>query len=86
MIDFISLLEVAGSIALLAAPAILLDRWLAGAEGPTLAYALAIPIDPAWPRGVQETEPVRWRVEALTPRTTPPAHSPPEKRRTALTV
>jgi cell division septation protein DedD len=66
--DFASLFLVAGSIAVVVLPVIVLDRWLAGAEGSSLADILAIPIDPPWPRGVQEEEPVRWHVEALRPR------------------
>lgn len=48
------------------APIILINRLMAGADGPTLADIFAIPVDPPWPRGVQEEEPVRWHVERLT--------------------
>lgn len=63
-----TLLEIAVCVAVLAAPIVAFNRWLAGADGPGLADILAQPLDPAWPRGVQEEEPVRWRVEALRPR------------------
>ena len=67
MIDFASILAVAGSLALVVVPPIVLTRWLGGDEGPSLADVLAVPLDPPWPRGVQEEEPVRWHVEALRP-------------------
>ena len=67
MIDFATVIQVVGSFAIVVVPAIALNRWLAGAEGSSLADILAIPIDPPWPRGVQEEEPERWRLEALRP-------------------
>jgi hypothetical protein len=73
VIDFASLVLVVGSLAIVVVPAIVLIRWLAGDEGPSLADVLAIPIDPPWPRGVQEEEPVRWHVEALRPNRGRPA-------------
>jgi hypothetical protein len=63
--DYTVLFQMAASIALVAAPAILLSRLLAGSEGPSLTDLLAIPVDPPWPRGVQEEEPLPWRVERL---------------------
>ncbi len=68
MTDFTILFEMAGYIAVVVVPVILLNRWLADAEGPSLAGMFAIPLDPPWPRGVQEEEPVQWRVERLKPR------------------
>jgi len=65
VIDFASLFEIAAYTALVVAPAVLLNRLLAGGEGPTLADVFAIPVDPARPRGVQEEEPLRWRLELL---------------------
>jgi hypothetical protein len=65
VIEFTALFQFTGSLAIVVVPAILLIRWLAGDEGPTLADVFAIPVDPPWPRGVQEEEPVRWHVEAL---------------------
>jgi hypothetical protein len=67
VIDFVSLITAAGSLAIVVVPAIAFTRWLGGGEGPSLADVLAIPSDPPWPRGVQEEEPVRWHVEALRP-------------------
>jgi hypothetical protein len=67
VIDFATIIQVAGSFGIVVVPAIMLNRWLAGDEGASLADVLAIPIDPPWPRGVQEEEPVRWRLEALRP-------------------
>lgn len=65
MTDYATLLQMAATIVLVVAPAVLLNRLLAGDEGSTLTDILAIPIDPPWPRGVQEEEPVPWRVERL---------------------
>ena len=65
MINVASLFEITASMAMVVAPAVLLNRLLAGADGPTLADLFAIPVDPPWPRGVQEEEPVRWRPELL---------------------
>ena len=70
MIDFATLFEIAGTMALVVAPAILLNRLLAGSEGPSLTDILAKPVNPPWPRGVQEEEPAPWRLERLNARTT----------------
>jgi hypothetical protein len=72
--DFITLLEIAGTIALIAVPIIALSWAMAGSDGPGLADIFAIPAGPPLPRGVQEGEPVRYRVERLSrPRATPAA-------------
>ena len=75
--DYTTLMQIAGSIALVVAPAVLLTRFLAGSEGPSLSDMLAIPVDPPWPRGVQEEEPVPWRVERLSRRVAPSARPIP---------
>jgi hypothetical protein len=67
VIDLGALVEIAFYVAVLTAPIVVFNRWLGGADGPSLADILALPVDPAWPRGVQEEEPVRWRLEALRP-------------------
>ena len=69
MTDFIDLARLAGAVALLTLPPIALARWLSGGDGSGLADLFAIPVDPPWPRGVQEEEPVQWRVELLGPAT-----------------
>ena len=87
MIDFASIIAVAGSLALVVVPAIVLTRWLGGEEGPSLADVLAISIEPPWPRGVQEEEPVRWHVEALRPsrgRAMAPAATNPKTARAGV--
>ncbi len=68
MNDLAALLQIVGSIALITLPPIALGRLLGGDDGSTLADLFATPIDPPWPRGVQEEEPVRWHVEALPAR------------------
>ena len=74
MTDFISLAQIAGTVLLIALPITVLSRALAGTDGPSLAHILAIPVDPPLPRGVQEGEPVRFKVERLSrPRTASPA-------------
>jgi len=65
MNDFLILIQFAGATALVAAPAILIHRLLAGSEGGSLADLFAIPADQPWPRGVQEEGPLRWRLEML---------------------
>jgi hypothetical protein len=35
-------------------------------RGVDLDELLRLPTDPDWPRGIQEEEPVRWRVELLS--------------------
>ena len=71
MTDLITLLEIAGTVLLVTVPIIVISWALAGSEGPSLADILAIPADAPLPRGVQEGEPVRYRVERLSrPRTT----------------
>jgi hypothetical protein len=54
-----SLLEIVAYTALLVLPLIVLVRFLAGGDGVALADMFAVPLDPPWPRGVQEEEPVR---------------------------
>jgi len=63
--DLVFLVQILGAMALIVAPAILVNRLLGNAEGGSLADLLAIPLDSPWPRGVQEEEPTRWRVESL---------------------
>jgi hypothetical protein len=75
--EFAFLLEIAASTAMIVAPVIVLNRLLAGADGPTLADVFAIPVDPPWPRGVQEEEPLRWRLDRLERRKTPAAVAAP---------
>jgi hypothetical protein len=71
--DYTLLFQMAGSIALVVAPVILINQLLAGNEGPSLTDILAIPVDPPRPRGVQEEEPVPWRIERLSRRVAPSA-------------
>ncbi len=69
MTDLASLFEIAATTAMIVVPAIVLNRLLAGTEGPTLTDLFAVPVDPPWPLGVQEEEPVRWRLDRLEHRT-----------------
>jgi hypothetical protein len=73
VIDVASLFEITASMALVVGPAVVLNRLLAEADGPTLADLFAIPVDPSWPRGVQEEEPVRWRPDLLDRRRSSPS-------------
>ena len=66
MIDFIPVLEIAGTILLITVPIIVISWALAGSDGASLADIFAIPAGPPLPRGVQEEEPVRYRVERLS--------------------
>ena len=63
MNDILSLFEIVASVAFVSASAILLVRVLAGGGDVTLADLFAASADPPWPRGVQEEEPTRWRVD-----------------------
>ena len=80
MTEFASLLEITAYIALIAGPAIALNRLLAGAEGPTIADVFAIPVDAPWPHGVQEEETLRWRLDRLERRSMPAAVAAPVVR------
>jgi hypothetical protein len=73
VIDVASLLEIAAYTTLVVAPAILLNRLVDGGDGPTLPDILRIPSDSPWPRGVQEEEPLPWRLELLDRRPAPDA-------------
>jgi hypothetical protein len=64
----LSLVQIGAPLVMVVAVPVLLARWLAGSEGPTIADAFSIEVDPPWPRGVQEEEPVRWRPEAIQKR------------------
>lgn len=55
-------------MALLVAPPIVMARLLAPGSAESLATLFAIPVDSPHPRGVQEEEPVKWRLERLQPR------------------
>ncbi len=68
MTDLTALFQIAGTVAFVAAPIIVLSWALAGSDGPTLSDILAIPAVPPLPRGIQEDEPVRYRVERLSRR------------------
>ena len=67
MNDLASVFEIVAALALVAAPPILLIRLLAGREGGGVAAVnlFGVQGEMPWPRGVQEEEPPRWRVELL---------------------
>jgi hypothetical protein len=65
MIDLGEMAHIAVPIAAIAGLVLTL-RWLGGTDGASLAELFRIPIDPPWPRGVQEEEPQRWRLERLS--------------------
>jgi hypothetical protein len=67
--DFPFLIQFGLATTCIVAPVVLLNRLIAGSAGGALSDLFAIPVDPPWPRGVQEEEPVRWRVELLHRRT-----------------
>jgi hypothetical protein len=64
--DLTALFQILGTIALIVVPTVALSWALAGSDGPSLADILAVPAGPPLPRGVQEEEPVRYRVERLS--------------------
>jgi hypothetical protein len=66
--DLATLIEIVAYTALVVAPAVVLIRLLAGTDGPSLPVILGMPLDPPWPRGVQEEEPLPWRLEHLSRR------------------
>jgi hypothetical protein len=74
--DVLFLIQFGAAATLIVAPAILINRLLARAEGGTLADLFAIPLDPPWPRGVQEEEPARWRMEMLSQAASPAGRAP----------
>jgi hypothetical protein len=82
--DFASLFEFIAAIALVVAPPILLIRLLAGGKDVAPVNLFAISADPPWPRGVQEEDPPRWRVELIETHRpmvdTPVAVCPPDPR------
>jgi hypothetical protein len=62
--DVAILAQITLGVTVLAAPAALLARLLAGPDpAPTNLFRLGV--DPPWPRGIQEEDPPRWRVEIL---------------------
>ena len=68
MTDLATMIEIVAYTALVTAPVVLLARLLAGNDGPTLSEILGAQLDPPWPRGVQEEEPIAWRPERLSRR------------------
>jgi hypothetical protein len=67
MNDVASLAQVSFAAVLMAGIALAV-RWLGDAEGGSLADLFRIPLDPPWPRGVQEEAPRPWQVERLSRR------------------
>jgi hypothetical protein len=65
--DITSLFEIIAAIAVVVAPPILLIRLLADGKDVAPVNLFAIPVDPPWPRGVQEEDSPRWRVELIEP-------------------
>src|SRR5919112_6146826 len=63
MNDFIEVLGIASTLALAAVPPILIARLIAGSEPIDLGEVLSVRAEMAWPRGVQEEDPPRWRFE-----------------------
>jgi hypothetical protein len=63
-----SLLEITAWFSFFGAALFGFGRLAGGGDGITLTDVFARPADPPLPRGVQEEEPVRWRLEALRPR------------------
>ena len=78
---------VLGVMLIAALPALLLLRVLFGPGAVSMEDLFTRP-DLAWPRGVQEEEPVRWRIERLTPRDRdrPTRSSKPIRRPTVSTA
>ena len=81
MTDFIALFQILGTAALIGVPIVVFSWLLAGPDGPSLVDIFAVPAGPPLPRGVQEGEPVRFRVERLsrsrgTPEPAEPAAPP----------
>lgn len=68
MNDIASLFEIIAAIAVVVAPPILLIRLLADGKDVSPVNLFAIPVDPPWPRGVQEEDSPRWRVELIEKR------------------
>lgn len=87
MTDLTGILEICGTIVLIAVPIIVLSWALAGSDGPSLADIFAVPAGPPLPRGVQEGEPVRYHVERLSrPRASARPVAPERQGRVARPV
>jgi hypothetical protein len=63
--DFATLIEILAYTALVVAPVVVLTRLVAGDDGPGLPAILGSPPEAPWPRGVQEEEPLPWRLDRL---------------------
>ena len=62
------LLEILPFALTIAALALLLRRLADWNDGPSLASLVGGRHDLEWPRGVQEEEPIRWNLAAISPR------------------
>jgi hypothetical protein len=58
------------TLAVIATPAVAIAWALAGSDGFTLAELFRIASNESWPRGVQEEEPVHWKLEQIDRRST----------------
>jgi hypothetical protein len=67
----ITTLTTALAIALVFATWAAVLRIVGGADPAGLGAVFGRPWEPSWPRGVQEEEPVRWRLERSTRRAAP---------------
>jgi hypothetical protein len=67
MNELASLLPIVPYVVTVALLAVLLRRLAEWNDGPSLASLVGGNPDLLWPRGVQEEEPIRWRVKALRP-------------------
>jgi hypothetical protein len=65
MFDLGAMVRIALAIAAIAGLALTL-RWLGTGEDSSLPGLFSIPVDPPLPRGVQEEEPQRWRLDRLS--------------------
>jgi hypothetical protein len=66
--DIASLFEMIAAIAVVVAPPVLLIRLLADGKDVAPANLFALSAGPSWPRGGQEEDSPRWRVELIEKR------------------
>jgi hypothetical protein len=64
--DLATLIEILACTALVVAPVVVLTRLVAGDDGPGLPAIPGSPLEAPWPRGVQEEEPLPWRLDRLS--------------------
>ena len=60
-VNGLELLQIALAVTVVAAPIVVLVRFIAGPDGNSIGDILTYTTEPSWPQGVQEEDPKPWK-------------------------